>query len=139
MADLQQQLETLITSYEEKSKSYDSYLDTSKQHNDIILKLAESQPIDIKNFEEAEELYDNMVLSEKSYRIQREVYDSNRHEVINKLTPVQNIKIRFSYTNQKTKQTAEYYVWLKYSSENPDESQLVLQKISDGGNEPMLL
>lgn len=139
MADLQQELEKLLVSHEEKRKLYNSYLETSKQHNELILKLAETQPIDITDFEKAEDIYDNMILSEKTYRIQKEVYDRYRDDVITKLTPVQNIKIKFSYTNEKAnKEVTEYYVWLKYNPENPDESQLVMQKISEQDNEPQL-
>lgn len=138
MADLQQELDKLLTANEEKHRLYEAYQETSKDHNDKILKLAESQPIDIKDFEEAEELYDNMILSEKTYRIQRDVFNRSRQDVIQKLTPVQNIKIRFSYANEKSKEKTEYYVWLKYNVESPDESQLVIQKISDSDNEPKL-
>lgn len=140
MADLQAELEKLLTSYDEKSKSYNDYLEASKQHNDRILKLAEAQPIDIKDFEDAENLYDEMVLSEKTYRISKEVFDRYRQDVINKLAPVQNIKIKFDHPTEKgSKQMDDYYIWLKYNPENPDESQLVLQKISDDDNEPKLL
>lgn len=139
MADLQQELDRLLTAYDEKFRLYEAYQETAKEHNDKILKLAESQPINIIDFEEAEELYDNMILSEKTYRIQKDVFKRTRQEVIQKLTPVQNIKIRFSYTNDKLKEKSEYYVWLKYNVESPDESQLVLQKISDTNQEPKLL
>ncbi len=140
MSDLRQELQKLLTSFEEKHRLYDEYLETSKQHNEKILKLAEMQPIDIENFEEAEELYNNMILSEKTYRVQKEVFDLNRQDVISKLQPVQNIKIRFTYVNEKQKkETTDYYVWLKYNPENPDESQLVVQKISDADNEPRLM
>ena len=140
MADLQVELEKLLTSYDEKLKSYSDYLDASKEHNDKILKLAESQPIDISDFEEAESLYDSMVLSEKTYRISKEVYDRYRQDVIDKLAPVQNIKIRFSNSPEKgSKTVTSYYIWLKYNAENAEESQLVLQKISDADNEPKLL
>lgn len=140
MADLQQELQKLFTSHEEKHRLYNDYLETSKHHNEKILKLAEMQPIEITDFEEAEEMYNNMILSEKTYRVQKEVFDVNRQDVINKLQPVQNIKIRFTYVNEKQKKdTTDYYVWLKYNPENPDESQLVVQKISDTDNEPRLL
>ena len=140
MADLQAELEKLLTSYDEKIKSYDEYLAASKEHNDMILKLAESQPIDIKDFEEAESMYDNMVLNEKTYRISKEVFDRYRQDVIDKLAPVQNIKIRFNQPSERgSKTVTDYYVWLKYNAENPEESQLVLQKISDTDNEPKLL
>ncbi len=139
MADLQNELDRLLMSYEDKSKLYNAYLETSKQHNEKIIKLAETQPIEITEFEEAETLYDSMVLSEKTYRIQKEVFDRNREDVITKLTPVQNIKIKFSHANEKSKENIDYYVWLKYNPENPDESQLVLQKISDKDNELKLL
>ena len=142
MADLQAELEKLLTSYEEKHKLYSSYLDTSKEHNATIIKLAETQPIDIKDFEDAEALYDNMVLREKTYRISKEVFDRNRQDVIAKLAPVQNIKIRFKFSyaaERGSKETNEYYIWLKYNPDNPDESQLVLQKLSDSDNELKLL
>ncbi len=140
MAELQAELEKLLTSYDEKLKSYDEYLGASKEHNDKILKLAEAQPIDIKDFEEAENLYDDMVLSEKTYRISKEVFDRYRQDVIEKLAPVQNIKIRFDYPLEKGNKTqTSYFIWLKYNPENPDESQLVLQKNSDTDNELKLL
>ncbi len=140
MADLQSELEKLMSSHEEKHKLYNAFLETSKEHNDKIIKLAETQPIDIKDFEEAEALYDNMVLSEKTYRISKEVFDRYRQDVITKLAPVQNIKIKFSYPVERgSKETHEYYVWLKYNPESPDESQLVLQKISHNDNDPKLL
>ena len=140
MADLQQKLEKLLESYEDKDKLYNEYLVISKQHNEHILKLAESQPIAIKDFETAEELYDNMILSEKTYHIQKEVFYRNREDVVNKLTPVQNIKIKFTYTSSKTgKDAVQYYVWLKYSTENPDDSQLVLQKLGAEDNDPKLM
>ncbi len=140
MADLQSELEKLLTAYDEKFRFYNAYLDTSKEHNEKILKLAETQPISTKNFEEAEALYDNMQLSEKTYRIHKEVFDRYREDVIAKLASVQNIKIKFSYAGDKSsKGTTDYHVWLKYNAETPDESQLVLQKISDTDNEPKLL
>ena len=140
MADLQAELEKLLTAYEERHKSYAAYLDTAKEHKDKILKLAETQPIDIKDFDEAEALYDNMVLSEKTYRIGKDVFDRHRQDIIAKLMPVQNIKIRFNHPAEKgSREAVDYYVWLKYNSESPDESQLVLQKISDADNEPKLL
>ena len=139
MADLQAELEKLLSAYEEKFKYYDTYLDTSKKHNELILKLAEMQPIDIKDFEKAEAMYDDMLLGEKTYRIHKEVFDRYREEVIAKLAPVQNIKIKFTYGADKNKDGIEYYIWLKYNPEAPDESQLVLQKISDMDNEPKLL
>ncbi len=140
MAELQAEMEKLLTSFEEKHKLYTAYLDTAKEHNDKILKLTETQPIDIKDFEEAESLYDAMVLSEKTYRISKEVFDRHRQDVIAKLAPVQNIKIRFTQPAERNSKPAqEYYVWLKYNPETPDESQLVLQKISDSDNEPKLL
>ena len=105
MADLRAELEKLLTSYDEKLKSYSDYLDASK-----------------------------------AYRISKEVFDRYRQDVIEKLAPVQNIKIKFDHTAEKGNKTAtDYYVWLKYNPENPDESQLVLQKISDTDNEPKLL
>lgn len=140
MADLQVELEKLLTSFDEKKKAYDDYLQASKEHNDEIIKLAESQPIEIKDFEEAESLYDTMNLSEKTYRISKEVFDRYRQEVIGKLAPVQNIKIKFNHPVERGSKTmTDYYIWLKYNPENPDESQLVLQKISDTDNEPKLL
>lgn len=139
MADLQAELEKLLTAYNEKFRYYDAYLDTSKKHNELILELAETQPIDIKDFEKAEAMYDDMLLSEKTYRIHKEVFDRYREEVIAKLAPVQNIKIKFTHTTDKNKGSTDYYVWLKYNPEAPDESQLVLQKISDTDNEPKLL
>lgn len=140
MADLQTELEKLLTAHEEKFKAYNDYLDTSKEHNDKILKLAESQPIDITDFESAEALYDSMILSEKTYRISKEVFDRFRQDVINKLAPVQNIKIKFNHPASKgSKELLDYYVWLKYNPENPDESQLVLQKLSGEDNEPKLM
>ena len=81
-----------------------------------------------------------MVLSEKTYRIHKEVFDRNRQDIISMLAPVQNIKIKFSYAGERTgKGTDDYHVWLKYNPENPDDSQLVLQKISGTDNEPKLL
>jgi len=140
MADLNQELQKLLLSYEEREKVYSSYLETSKHHNETILKLAEKQPINIKDFEQAEEMYNDMILSEKTYRIHKEVFDRYRQEVIAKLAPVQNIKIKFSYTNEKVnKESTDYYIWLKYNAEAPAESQLVLQKISGENNEPHLL
>ncbi len=140
MADLQAELEKLLTSYEEKHKFYNTYLNTAKEHNEMILKLAEAQPIHISEFEQAETLYDSMTLSEKTYRIHKEVFERNRQDVISKLAPVQNIKIKFTYPNVKgSKDAGEFYIWLKYNPENTDESQLVLQKLSDTDNEPKLL
>ena len=140
MADLQTELEKLLTSHEEKHKLYNTYLETSKEHNDKIIQFAETQPIDIKDFEDAEAIYDSMVMSEKTYRISKEVFDRYRQDVIAKLAPVQNIKIRFTYPVERgSKEMHEYYVWLKYNPESPDESQLVLQKISDTDKEPKLL
>lgn len=139
MADLGTELDKLLTAYDEKFKYYNAFLDTSKKHNELILQLAEVQPIDITNFEKAEALYDDMLLSEKTYRIHKEVFDRYRQEVIAKLAPVQNIKIRFTYNGDKSKGSIDYYVWLKYNAEAPDESQLVLQKIGDTDNEPKLL
>ncbi len=139
MADLQAELEKLLTAYDEKFRYYDAYLDTSKKHNELILGLAETQPINIRDFEKAEAMYDDMLLSEKTYRIHKEVFDRYREEVIAKLAPVQNIKIKFSYTADRSKGNTDYYVWLKYNAEAPDESQLVLQKISDTDNEPLLI
>ena len=100
MANLQAELEKLLTSYDEKQKSYAEFLEASKEHNEMILKLAESQPITITDFEEAESLYDNMVLSEKTYRIGKEVFDRYRQDVIDKLAPVQNIKISAKFIFQ---------------------------------------
>lgn len=140
MADLNQELQKLLSSYEEKDKVYNNYLETSRHHNETILKLAEKQPINITDFEQAEEMYNEMILSEKTYRIHKDVFDRNRQEVIAKLAPVQNIKIKFKYTNEKaSKESTDYYIWLKYNAESPDESQLVLQKISGENNEPHLL
>lgn len=139
MADLQTELEKFLNAYHDKFTYYNTYLDTSKKHNELILQLAETQPIDIKDFEAAEALYDDMLLSEKTYRIHKEVFDRYREEVITKLAPVQNIKIKFTYGAEKNKPGTEYYVWLKYNPEAPDDSQLVLQKISDTDNEPKLM
>lgn len=140
MADLQAELEKLLTAHEEKFKLYNSYLVTSKEHNDKIIKLAETQPIDIKDFEEAEILYDDMVLSEKTYNTSKEVFDRYRKDVIARLAPVQNIKIKFKHEVERgKKEVHEYNIWMKYNPENPDESQLVLQKLSDSDNEPKLL
>ncbi len=50
MADLGAKLEKLLTTYEEKFRYYNAYPDTSKQHNELIFELAETQPIDIKDF-----------------------------------------------------------------------------------------
>jgi hypothetical protein len=139
MADLQTELQKLVDAVEAKQKAYDAYLEASKKHNDIILKLAEKQPINIADFEEAEDLYNEMILSEKNYRIQNEVFKLSRQDVIAKLAPVQNIKIKFTHTNEKNcKETTDYYVWLKYNAENPNESQLVLQKLNDNTHEPLL-
>lgn len=139
MADLQAELQKLVDALQEKQKVYDTYLDASKKHNDIILALAERQPIDITDFEEAEDLYNEMTLSEKTYRIQNEVFKLSRQDVIAKLAPVQNIKIKFTHVNQNnTKETTDYYVWLKFNAENPNESQLVLQRLDDETHEPLL-
>lgn len=139
MADLQVELQKLVDAVEEKQKAYDTYLEASKKHNDIILTLAEKQPIDIEDFEEAENLYNEMILSEKNYRIQNEVFKLSRQDVIAKLAPVQNIKIKFTHTNDRlNKDSTDYYVWLKYNAENPNESQLVLQKLNDDTHEPLL-
>jgi len=139
MADLQAELQKLVDALQEKQKVYDTYLDASKKHNDIILTLAERQPIDIADFEEAEDLYNEMTLSEKTYRIQNEVFKLSRQDVIAKLAPVQNIKIKFTHVNQNnTKETTDYYVWLKFNAENPNESQLVLQRLDDETHEPLL-
>jgi len=139
MADLQVELQKLVDAVEEKQKAYDTYLEASKKHNDIILTLAERQPIDIADFEEAEDLYNEMILSEKNYRIQNEVFKLSRQDVIAKLAPVQNIKIKFTHTNDRNdKDSTDYYVWLKYNAENPNESQLVLQKLNDDTHEPLL-
>lgn len=140
MADLNSELQKLIDSMETKQKAYDGFLEMSKNHNDKIISLAEAQPIDILEFEAAEELYNEMTLSEKTYRVEKEVYNMSRRDVISKLTPVQNIKIKFTHTNKNdNKEKTEYYVWLKYNPENPDESQLVLQKVDDEHREPQLL
>lgn len=139
MADIQQDLDKLLTSHEEKLRLYNVYQQTATEHNEKMEMLAELQPITIKEFEEAEALYDSMILNEKTYHIQRDFFNRNRLELIQKLKPVKNIKIRFSYANEKLKKKEEYYVWLKYNAENPDESQLALQKISDTNNEPKLL
>jgi len=139
MADLQLELQKLVNAVEDKQKAYDTYLDASKKHNDIILNLAEKQPINISDFEEAEDLYNEMILSEKNYRIQSEVFKLSRQDVIAKLAPVQNIKIKFTHINEKNgKEATDYYVWLKYNAENPNESQLVLQKLNDETHEPLL-
>jgi hypothetical protein len=139
MADLQTELQKLVDAVEEKQKAYDSFLEASKKHNDIILSLAEKQPIDIADFEEAEDLYNEMILSEKNYRIQNEVFKLSRQDVIVKLAPVQNIKIKFTHTKERnSKEKTDYYVWLKYNAENPNESQLVLQKLNDNTHEPLL-
>ena len=139
MADLQAELQKLVDALEDKQKAYDAYLEASKKHNEIILTLAEKQPIDIADFEEAEDLYNEMTLSEKTYRIQNEVFKLSRQDVIAKLAPVQNIKIKFSHINEKNnKETTNYYVWLKYNAENPNESQLVLQRLNDETHEPLL-
>jgi len=139
MADLQAELQKLVDAVEEKQKAYDAYLEASKKHNDIILALAERQPIDIADFEEAEDFYNEMILSEKNYRIQNEVFKLSRQDVIAKLAPVQNIKIKFTHTSEKNgKKVTDYYVWLKYNVENPNESQLVLQKLNDNNHEPLL-
>ncbi|TKK66178.1 hypothetical protein FC093_18175 [Ilyomonas limi] len=139
MADLQAELQKLVDTLQEKQKAYDTYLDASKKHNDIILALAERQPIDITDFEEAEDLYNEMTLSEKTYRIQNEVFKLSRQDVIAKLAPVQNIKIKFTHVNEKNdKETTDYYVWLKFNAENPNESQLVLQRLDDETHEPLL-
>ena len=94
MADLQVELEKLLTAYDERFKYYNAYPDTSKKHNELILGLTQMQPIDIKDFEKAEAMYDDMLLSEKTYRIHKEVFERYREEVITKLAPVQNIKIK---------------------------------------------
>ncbi len=139
MADLHAELQKLVDSLEDKQKAYDAFLETSKKHNEKIIALAEMQPIDIADFEEAEEMYNEMVLSEKSYRIQKEVFSLSRQDVIAKLAPVQNIKIKFTHINQRdNKDKTDFYVWLKYNPENPDESQLVLQKLNDESREPLL-
>jgi len=128
-----------VNAVEDKQKAYDTYLEASKKHNEIILALAEKQPIDIADFEEAEDLYNEMILSEKNYRIQNEVFKLSRQDVIAKLAPVQNIKIKFTHISQNNgKETTDYYVWLKYNVENPNESQLVLQKLNDETHEPLL-
>jgi hypothetical protein len=139
MADLQAELQKLVNAVEDKQKAYDAYLEASKKHNDIILTLAEKQPIEIDDFEEAEDLYNEMILSEKNYRIQNEVFKLSRQDVIAKLAPVQNIKIKFTYIKEKNgKEATDYFVWLKYNAENPNESQLVLQKLNDETHEPLL-
>lgn len=143
MADLQAELQKFVATIDDKQNAYDDFLEASKKHNEIILALAEKQPIDISEFEEAEDLYHQMVLSEKNYRIQKEVFNLSRQNVISKLAPVQNIKIKFTYVkqngnNNKNAETTDYYVWLKYNPENPDESQLVLQKLDDETHEPLL-
>src|SRR4051794_898254 len=139
MADLQLELQKLVNTVEDKQKAYDTYLEASKKHNEIILTLAEKQPINITDFEEAEDLYNEMILSEKNYRIQNEVFKLSRQDVIAKLVPVQNIKIKFTHVSEKNgKQTTDFYVWLKYNAENPNESQLVLQKLNDETHEPLL-
>lgn len=139
MADLQAELQKLVDAVEDKQKAYDTYLEASKKHNDIILALAERQPIDIADFEEAEDLYNEMTLSEKSYRIQNEVFNLSRQDVIAKLAPVQNIKIKFTHIREKNgKEETDYYVWMKYNAESPNESQLVLQKLNDDTHEPLL-
>ena len=139
MADLQLELQKLVNAVEDKQKAYDAYLEASKKHNDIILTLAEKQPIDIADFEDAEDLYNEMILNEKNYRIQNEVFKLSRQDVIAKLAPVQNIKIKFTHTNQNnSKETTPYYVWLKFNAENPNESQLVLQRLDDDTREPLL-
>lgn len=139
MADLQTELQKLVDALHEKQKAYDAFLNASKKHNEIILALAERQPINITDFEEAEDLYNEMTLSEKNYRIQNEVFKLSRQDVIAKLTPVQNIKIRFTHVNEKNgKEATDYYVWLKFNAENPNESQLVLQRLNDETHEPLL-
>jgi len=139
MADLQAELQKLVDALADKQKAYDVYLEASKKHNDIILTLAERQPIDIADFEEAEDLYNEMTLSEKNYRIQNEVFKLSRQDVIAKLAPVQNIKIKFTHSSQNNnKQTTDYFVWLKFNAENPNESQLVLQRLDDDTREPLL-
>lgn len=139
MADLQGELQKLVNTVADKQKAYDAYMEASKKHNEIILALAEKQPIDIIEFEAAEDLYNEMTLSEKNYRIQKEVFNMSRQNVIAKLAPVQNIKIKFAHVNQNnSKNVTEFYVWLKYNAENPDESQLVLQKLNDESREPLL-
>ncbi len=139
MADLQTELQKLVDSVSAKQKAYNDFLEASKTHNDIILSLAEKQPIDIAEFEEAEDLYNEMILSERNYRIQNEVFKMSRQDVIAKLAPVQNIKIKFTHTNERNgKEKTDYYVWLKYNAENPNESQLVLQKLNDNTHEPLL-
>lgn len=139
MASLNEELQRMIDSLEEKQKAYDVFLEASKKHNDKILALAEMQPIDIADFEEAEDLYNEMILSEKTFRIQKEVFSLSRKDVIHKLAPVQNIKIKFTHTHPKNnRETTDYYVWMKYNAENPDESQLVLQKLNDESHEPLL-
>ena len=139
MADLQAELQKLVNAVEDKQKAYNAYLEASKKHNDIILALAEKQPIDISDFEDAEDLYNEMILTEKNYRIQNEVFKLSRQDVIAKLAPVQNIKIKFTHIKEKNgKQATDYYVWLKYNAENPNESQLVLQKLNDETHEPLL-
>lgn len=139
MADLQLELQKLVDAIEDKQKAYDAYLEASKKHNDLILTLAEKQPIDIVEFEEAEDLYNEMTLSEKNYRIQNEVFKLSRQDVIAKLAPVQNIKIKFTHIREKSdKEETNYYVWLKFNAENPNESQLVLQPLDDEAREPLL-
>ncbi len=139
MADLQIELQRLVDALQDKQKAYDTYLEASKKHNEIILNLAERQPIEITDYEEAENLYNEMTLSEKNYRIQNEVFKLSRQDVIAKLAPVQNIKIKFTHTNQNnSKETTDYYVWLKFNAENPNESQLVLQRLDDDTREPLL-
>ena len=139
MADLQAELQKLVDSLGDKQNAYDAYMEASKKHNEIILDLAERQPIDITEFEDAEEAYNEMILSEKNYRIQKEVFSLSRQNVIAKLAPVQNIKIKFTHANPtNNKETTDYYVWLKYNAKNPDESQLVLQRLNDETREPLL-
>src|SRR5690349_1236029 len=112
MADLQAELQKLVDAVDAKQRAYDDYLEASKKHNDIILSLAEKQPIDIADFEEAEDLYNEMILSEKHYRVQNEVFKLSRQDVIAKLAPVQNIKIKFTHINEKdSKEKTDYYVW----------------------------
>ncbi|MDQ2752174.1 MAG: hypothetical protein M3R72_04035 [Bacteroidota bacterium] len=139
MADLQVELEKLLTAYDKKCKHYNAYLAAAKEHSHKMVQLAETQPINITDFDEAEVLYDNMLLSEKTYRIHKEAFDRYREEVITKLAPVPNIKIKFSCGGDKSKTATHYFVWLKYNGEAPDEAQLVLQKISDTDNDPKIL
>src|SRR5690242_18270142 len=97
MAELNLSLKQLLDAFSEKSNAYKEFIEAQNAYEEKMQELSKKEYIDLPEFQEVEDLYNNRELAEKTFNIQQELFSSARRDLIGQLIPIRDKKLRFEY------------------------------------------